>query len=111
MGYSPWGSPGKNTGVGCRFLLQGIFLTQALNPHLLHWQADSLPLEPPGKPLRFISESQNSLEHEDFLQLQCQAPLDSGLTCGIPESRHLREALAWLQALSWSGSTQQEMVG
>ena len=97
--------------MGCRFLLQGIFLTQGLNPHLLRWQADSLPLEPPGKPLRFISESQNSLEHEDFLQLQCQAPLDSGLTCGIPESRHLREALAWLQALSWSGSTQQEMVG
>ena len=24
----PWDFPGKNTGVGCRFLLQGIFLTQ-----------------------------------------------------------------------------------
>ena len=24
----PWDSPGKNTGVGCHFLLQGIFLTQ-----------------------------------------------------------------------------------
>ena len=32
-----WNSPGKNTGVGCHFLLQGIFLTQRLNPHLLHW--------------------------------------------------------------------------
>ena len=29
---------GKNTGVGCHFLLQGIFLTQGLSPHLLHWQ-------------------------------------------------------------------------
>ena len=28
----PWDSPGKNTGVGCHFLLQGIFLTQGLNP-------------------------------------------------------------------------------
>ena len=28
--------PGKNTGVGCHFLLQGIFLTQGLNLHLLH---------------------------------------------------------------------------
>ena len=49
----PWDFPGKNTGVGCHFLPQGIFLTQGLNPpllHLLHWQADSLPLEPPGKP-------------------------------------------------------------
>ena len=27
-------SPGKNTGVGCCALLQGIFLTQRLNPHL-----------------------------------------------------------------------------
>ena len=39
------GSPGKNTGVGCHFLLQGIFLTQGSNPHLcllclLHGQVD-----------------------------------------------------------------------
>ena len=26
-----WDSPGKNTGVGCHFLLQGIFLTQGSN--------------------------------------------------------------------------------
>ena len=32
----PWDSPGKNTGVGCHFLLQGTFLTQGLNPGLLH---------------------------------------------------------------------------
>ena len=30
----PWISPGKNTGVGCHALLQGIFLTQQLNPSL-----------------------------------------------------------------------------
>ena len=48
----PWDSPGKNTGVGCHFLLQGIFPTQRSNLsllHLLHWQVDSLPLVP-GKP-------------------------------------------------------------
>ena len=32
----PWNSPGKNTGVGCHSLLQGIFLTQRSNPSLLH---------------------------------------------------------------------------
>ena len=32
----PWDFPGKNTGVGCHFLLQEIFLTQGLNPGLLH---------------------------------------------------------------------------
>ena len=30
----PWISPGKNIGVGCHFLPQGIFLTQGLNLHL-----------------------------------------------------------------------------
>ena len=42
--HCPWDSPGKNTGVGCHFLLQGTFLTQGSNPCLLNWQADSLPL-------------------------------------------------------------------
>ena len=54
MGFSS-----KTTGVGCHFLLQGIFLTQGLNPHLLcllHRQADSFPLAPPGKCLlKFMS--------------------------------------------------------
>ena len=39
----------KNTGIGCHFLYQGIFLTQGSNLHLLrllHWQQDSLPFEP-----------------------------------------------------------------
>ena len=31
-----WDFAGKNTGVGCHFLLQGIFPTQGLNPGLLH---------------------------------------------------------------------------
>ena len=50
----PWDSPGKNPGVGCHALLQGIFPTQGSNPrllYLLHWQAGFLPLASPGKPL------------------------------------------------------------
>ena len=31
----PWDSPATNTGLGCHFLLQGIFLTQELNLGLL----------------------------------------------------------------------------
>ena len=45
-------NPGKNRGVGCHFLLQGIFPTQESNPHLLcllHWQAGSLPLRHLGR--------------------------------------------------------------
>ena len=32
----PWNFSGKNTGLGCHFLLQGIFMIQGLNPGLLH---------------------------------------------------------------------------
>ena len=62
--YSPPGSsvhqaphlvhfPGKNIGVDCHSLLQGVFLTQGSNPsllHLLHWQADISPLHRLGSP-------------------------------------------------------------
>ena len=34
--FCPWDSPGKNTGAGCPFPPQEIFLTQGLNPGLLH---------------------------------------------------------------------------
>ena len=40
----PWDFPGKNTKVGCHFLLQGIFLIQGSNVCLLHWEVDSLAL-------------------------------------------------------------------
>ena len=56
------GSPGKNIGVRCHALLQGIFPTQGSNPSLsglLHWQVDSLTLAPPGKPsVQFRSAAQ-----------------------------------------------------
>ena len=57
MDCSPPGSfspfPGKNAGVGCHFLLQGILLTQGSNLCLLcllYWQTDSLPLSHQGNP-------------------------------------------------------------
>ena len=50
----PQDSPGKNTGVGCHFLLQGIFPTPGSNPGLLHRQTDSLPGKPISGSDRFI---------------------------------------------------------
>ena len=52
----PCDFPGKNTGVGCHFLLQDIFPTQGSNPHflyLLHLQADSLSLHHLEAPLLY----------------------------------------------------------
>lgn len=43
MGILPW--------VGGHALLQGVFQTEGLNPHLLHWQLGSLSRTPPGCPL------------------------------------------------------------
>ena len=51
----PWGSPGKNTGVGCH--AQGIFPTQESNHVYLLWQAGSLPLVPPGEPMHSLRVS------------------------------------------------------
>ena len=46
----PWDFPGKNTGIGCHFFLQGIFLTQGSNPHLsLALVGVFFTTEPPGK--------------------------------------------------------------
>ena len=88
----PCDSPGKNSGVGCHALLQGIFLTQESNLrllHLLHWQAGSLPLAPLGKPwkslylhfnlhCKFCSVLQTKNDSEVFILLP-SAKMDAGL--------------------------------
>ena len=53
---SPWDSSGKNTGVGCHFLLQGIFPTQVLNLGLLHCREFLHCLSHQGSPLLIIPE-------------------------------------------------------
>ena len=67
----PWDPPGKNTGVGCHSLLQGIFLNQGLNPRLLFWQVDSLALSHLG-----------SLERSYFSTNNRLLALDTGLGKG-----------------------------
>ena len=76
------GFPGKNPGMGCHFLLQGIFLTQGLNPQLLHYKwilyhwaireakwLDQIKSNPP-----FVWETMNflsyQLEFSNILDLQ-----------------------------------------
>ena len=66
-------SPGKNTGVGCNALLQGIFLIQGSNPGLsclLHWQVSSLALVLPGKPEKRTNETEiHNLLDEEFKEV------------------------------------------
>ena len=104
----PWGSPGKNPGVGCHALvLQGIFLTQGSTPHclhLLHEQAVSLALAPPGKPTSqqrtHLCSAQDSVSRDD------QTGRDSGQSqsrrgrCEVPRNQ---EGTTWLPPDSTSG--------
>ena len=91
MGFCPWDSPGKDTGVGCDALLQGIFLTQGLNLCLLHWQVGPLPLAPPGKLSHWcqFSQKEQSLscrvslkkkEEEESFVLRRQTPSKTTLS-------------------------------
>ena len=50
----PWDFSGKNTGVDCHFPLQGIFLNQGSNLHVLHWRVEPLTLRHQESPLHFI---------------------------------------------------------
>ena len=65
----PWNSPGKNTGVGYHFLLQGIFPTQGLNPGLLHCRQMLYHLSYQGSPNKMQTGVSNAL-----LINTCHAP-------------------------------------
>ena len=51
MDYSPWNSPGQNTGVGSFSLLQGIFPTRGSNPGFPHCRWILYQLSHKGNPL------------------------------------------------------------
>ena len=104
----PWHSPGNNTGVGCHFLLWGIFLTQGLNLYLLsllRWQADSLPLEPENlrspRDICFCDQIFwcSTIFLFLFQQITCIYP-GSSLTSLEQFLRTLWEAVSWTTLLS-----------
>jgi len=62
----PWDFPAKYAGVGLHFFLQGIFPTQGLNPCLLHWEVDSLPLSHQKAEQAYLGDISGSvLDHHD----------------------------------------------
>ena len=80
----PWHSPGKDAGVGCHALLQGIFPIQGSNPCLLcllHWQVRSLSLAPPRKVSGSFCRSNGDLEASPG----SPSPLRAELTHGISD--------------------------
>ena len=66
--YSPWNSPGWNTGVSSLSLFQGIFPTEGLNPRLLHCRQILYQLSHKGSP------KQGNLPKKDscVMEMQCK---------------------------------------
>ena len=81
----PWNSPGKNTGVGCHALLQGIFWNQGWKPGLPWLQAYFLLSEPPQKPSMTTCTIKISNIH----------PI-SPLWISAPQSNHFKQVLLFL---------------
>ena len=84
--YSPWDSPGQNSGVGSLSLLQGIFPTQGIESRSPTLQADFLPSETPGKPKNTGVGSLSLLQ-------------------GIFLTQELNQCLLHCRQLSYQGST------
>ena len=63
--YSPWNSPGQNTGVGSLYLLQGIFPTQGSNPGLPNCRQILYQLSHKGSPLRLFNSRDSTAGSPD----------------------------------------------
>ena len=70
----PWDFPGKNTGVGCHLLLQGIFSTKGLNPSVVHGQVHSLPLSHMGN-LIYLTFSLKQLTGDSLFKTACSSEI------------------------------------
>ena len=68
--YSPWSSPGRNTGVGSLSLLQGIFPTQGSNPGLPHLSA----VQPKKSKTKITRYWASLIAQWVRIHLQCRRP-------------------------------------
>ena len=75
--YSPWKSPGQNTGVGSHSRLQGIFPTQGSNPGLPHCRWILYQLSHKGSPriLEWVAHpfSSRSSQPRNWPRVSCIA--------------------------------------
>ena len=81
----PWNFPGKSTGVGCHFLLQGIFLTQVSNPCLPYCRQMLYCLSHQESPLlQHHSSKASILQHSAFFTVQFSHPyMTTGKTIAL----------------------------
>ena len=78
-----WDSSGKNTGVGCRFLLQGIFLTQGLNPGFLHYRQMLYCLSHQGSPFTNDDHLPGPSQNLPHFNLTINLWVKWGVSCSV----------------------------
>ena len=110
LGVQSTGSIVVAQGLSCSTAC-GIFLDQRLNPCLLHWQADSLPLAPPGKHHKFSSVQfsysvvSNSLKSQGLQHAMLPCPSTPGASSNsCPSSQSIVPFSFRLQPFPASGS-------
>ena len=100
--YSPWNSPGQNTGKGSFSLLQGIFPIQGLNPGLLHcrWILYQLSYEGSPQILEWVAFpfSRGSSQRRDWTQVSHTA---GGFLPAEPQGKHKNTGVDSLFLLQW----------
>ena len=111
----PWDSPDKNTGVGCHAFLQGIFLTQGLNPGLQHCRWILYHLRHQGSPGELeaiaiiqMSRAGNPRGTSEGVRLQCNFWLEKERCQGGPRfGQGQRESWTFIP---WDGETGEEAI-
>jgi len=100
-GSSVHGDPsGKNTGVGCHSLLQGIFPTQGLNPGLPHYREVLYCLNNQGSPNNWISHTHEAQEMELCLIIRIWFNTHDGSTLKIKQSTTQEDSSFWAMFFS-----------
>ena len=99
----PWNSPHKNTGVGCHFLLQAIFLTHGSNPGLLHCRQILYHLSHQESPIIHQFLKRTSVWTSSGQSLQCAAE-ESNLAIHATScwSSDFQEPVSWLVSIQVS---------
>ena len=94
----PWNSPGKNTGVACHSLLQGIFLTQGSNQGLSHCRQILHHLSHQGSPW------QNKVLEIQIPPRFELSPMSQWLTVQFYVAIHFPNVSHWFSLIQWKNT-------
>ena len=99
-----WISQERILEYGCHFLLQIIFLIQGLNPHLLHWQVDSLLLNQQGTLYTHTHTCTHTHKYIYMYRASKMALVGKGPTC------QCRRHKTWIPSLYQEDPLEEGMV-